>query len=227
MSNNCCYCGSTSWGIGCRLNPMPDGRFDSTGAGLHVHPDDPDRCRFCGSISYGKGCAFNKPSGLHVKGTGGNRCVYCGSRSKGTGCKFNPSGIHDSFGSNITPFFDTHSLNPQNHKPTSVSVEPAAELEIHGLADTLRSRCSLLIKINKENVIVQILARYRIGVPLVVLGLATKFWINDLWGNISLLAACMIWAWPAWPFVGLILLALGAAGGALSRAGGIKNNFER
>ena len=123
MNNDCSYCGSTSWGVGCRFNPMPDGTFDSMGCGLHVHPNDPNHCRFCGSSSYGNGCAFNKPSGLHVKGVGGDRCVYCGSRSKGSGCKFNPTGFHDPVGSNVTPVVAKTSVTTPYRSPAAAPLD--------------------------------------------------------------------------------------------------------
>jgi len=86
----CIYCGSSSWGRGCQMNP--------DGSGRHIIPDDPTRCRFCGSSSRGRGCQLNPPTGIHVRGTGGRVCVWCGSsQARGGGCKMNPAKVHSVF----------------------------------------------------------------------------------------------------------------------------------
>ena len=56
--NRCFYCGSLSYGKGCRYGP----------GGVHVHLDDPKKCCYCGSVSYGYGCKMNPHSSLHVHG---------------------------------------------------------------------------------------------------------------------------------------------------------------
>jgi len=58
MQNRCSYCGSTSYGKGCKFAPK----------GVHVHPDDSTKCTFCGSSDYGKGCRLNPYGDLHVHG---------------------------------------------------------------------------------------------------------------------------------------------------------------
>jgi len=56
--NRCIYCGSTSYGKGCKFGPQ----------GIHFHPEDPKRCSYCGSTSYGKGCKFNPFNDIHMHG---------------------------------------------------------------------------------------------------------------------------------------------------------------
>lgn len=58
MQNRCSYCGSTSYGKGCKFAPK----------GVHVHPDDATKCSFCGSSDYGKGCRLNPYGDLHIHG---------------------------------------------------------------------------------------------------------------------------------------------------------------
>jgi hypothetical protein len=56
--NRCIYCGSTSYGKGCKFGPQ----------GIHFHPEDPKKCSYCGSTSYGKGCKFNPFNDIHMHG---------------------------------------------------------------------------------------------------------------------------------------------------------------
>jgi len=56
--SRCMYCGSTSFGKGCRYAPH----------GVHFHPDGAKKCAYCGSNSYGKGCKLNPFSDLHLHG---------------------------------------------------------------------------------------------------------------------------------------------------------------
>lgn len=56
--SRCTYCGSISYGKGCRFGPH----------GIHFHPDDTTKCSYCGSPSYGKGCRINPTNDLHVHG---------------------------------------------------------------------------------------------------------------------------------------------------------------
>jgi hypothetical protein len=56
--SRCMYCGSTSFGKGCRYAPH----------GVHFHPDDAAKCAYCGSNSYGKGCKLNPFGDLHLHG---------------------------------------------------------------------------------------------------------------------------------------------------------------
>jgi len=56
--SRCVFCGSTSYGRGCRFGPK----------GHHFHPDDSTKCSWCGSTSYGKGCRLNPNGTEHVHG---------------------------------------------------------------------------------------------------------------------------------------------------------------
>lgn len=56
--NRCVYCGSSSYGKGCRYAPN----------GVHFHPDDPKKCSYCGSPNYGRGCKLNPMSDIHLHG---------------------------------------------------------------------------------------------------------------------------------------------------------------
>jgi predicted nucleic-acid-binding Zn-ribbon protein len=56
--SRCVFCGSTSYGRGCRYGPK----------GHHFHPDDSSRCSWCGSTSYGLGCRLNPNGKEHVHG---------------------------------------------------------------------------------------------------------------------------------------------------------------
>lgn len=56
------YCGSTSYGKGCRYAPH----------GVHFHPDNSLKCAYCGSSSFGKGCKLNPTSELHIHGVNYN-----------------------------------------------------------------------------------------------------------------------------------------------------------
>lgn len=56
--SRCMYCGSVSFGKGCRYAPH----------GVHFHPDDASKCAYCGSSSYGKGCKLNPFNDLHLHG---------------------------------------------------------------------------------------------------------------------------------------------------------------
>jgi hypothetical protein len=58
VNSRCTYCGSISYGKGCKFGPH----------GVHLHPDDATKCSFCGSKSYGRGCKINPTSDLHVHG---------------------------------------------------------------------------------------------------------------------------------------------------------------
>lgn len=58
IKNRCSYCGSTSYGRGCRFAPN----------GIHFHPDDSTKCSYCGSADYGKGCRLNPTGNLHIHG---------------------------------------------------------------------------------------------------------------------------------------------------------------
>jgi hypothetical protein len=58
QQSRCTYCGSISYGKGCRFGPHS----------CHFHPDDSTKCSYCGSSSYGKGCKLNPTSNLHVHG---------------------------------------------------------------------------------------------------------------------------------------------------------------
>lgn len=52
------YCGSSSYGKGCKYAPN----------GVHFHPNDAKKCAYCGSPNYGKGCRLNPFSDLHLHG---------------------------------------------------------------------------------------------------------------------------------------------------------------
>jgi hypothetical protein len=56
--SRCIYCGSTTYGKGCRYAPH----------NTHFHPDDPTKCAYCKSTNYGKGCKVNPTSDLHIHG---------------------------------------------------------------------------------------------------------------------------------------------------------------
>lgn len=56
--SRCMYCGSPSFGKGCRYGPK----------GTHFHPTDPRKCSWCGSPDYGKGCKINPFNNLHIHG---------------------------------------------------------------------------------------------------------------------------------------------------------------
>jgi len=56
------YCGSTSFGKGCRYAPHE----------VHFHPNDSLKCAYCNSTNYGKGCKLNPTSDLHVHGVSFN-----------------------------------------------------------------------------------------------------------------------------------------------------------
>ena len=56
--SRCLYCGSTSYGKGCRFGPK----------GVHFHPNDPKKCSYCGSTNYGKGCRLNPINDIHLHG---------------------------------------------------------------------------------------------------------------------------------------------------------------
>lgn len=56
--SRCMYCGSPSFGKGCRYGPK----------GTHFHPTDPRKCSWCGSPDYGKGCKLNPFNNLHIHG---------------------------------------------------------------------------------------------------------------------------------------------------------------
>ena len=56
--SRCTYCGSISYGKGCRFGPN----------NTHFHPDNSLKCSYCGSSSYGKGCKLNPINDLHVHG---------------------------------------------------------------------------------------------------------------------------------------------------------------
>jgi len=56
--NRCFYCGSQSYGKGCRYGP----------GGVHVHLEDTKKCCYCGSPNYGRGCKMNPHSDLHIHG---------------------------------------------------------------------------------------------------------------------------------------------------------------
>jgi hypothetical protein len=56
--SRCVFCGSSSYGRGCRYGPN----------GHHFHPDDTTKCSWCGSTSFGKGCRFNPNGDTHVHG---------------------------------------------------------------------------------------------------------------------------------------------------------------
>jgi hypothetical protein len=60
--NRCMYCGSTSFGKGCRYAPH----------GVHFHPENSLRCAYCDSTSFGKGCKLNPISDLHIHGVNYN-----------------------------------------------------------------------------------------------------------------------------------------------------------
>lgn len=153
--NPCAYCGSSSYGEGCRISP----------SGRHYHPNDPKTCRFCGAVSRGKGCRFNPPTGLHVLGMGGTTCVYCGSPSKGKGCQLNPIGIHDPVGSEQTPL-------PANFRAPATSVpardipsvgadsshdgyDPETQESLNRAGGSMRQRCGRLLK-DKQHIALQI-----------------------------------------------------------------------
>jgi len=63
--NRCIYCGSTSYGKGCRYGP----------GGVHFHPDDPKKCSYCGSPNYGRGCRLNPHSDIHLHGINFNSMI--------------------------------------------------------------------------------------------------------------------------------------------------------
>ena len=56
--NRCVYCGSPSYGKGCRFAPN----------GVHFHPEDAKKCSYCGSPNYGKGCKLNPNGPIHLHG---------------------------------------------------------------------------------------------------------------------------------------------------------------
>lgn len=56
--SRCMYCGSPSYGKGCRYAPN----------GVHFHPNDAKKCAYCGSPNYGKGCKLNPNSEIHMHG---------------------------------------------------------------------------------------------------------------------------------------------------------------
>ncbi len=56
--SRCVFCGSTSYGRGCRYGPK----------GHHFHPDDSTKCSWCGSTAYGLGCRLNPNGKEHVHG---------------------------------------------------------------------------------------------------------------------------------------------------------------
>jgi hypothetical protein len=58
VRSRCLYCGSLSYGKGCRFGPK----------GVHFHADDTTKCSYCGSPNYGKGCKMNPFSDLHLHG---------------------------------------------------------------------------------------------------------------------------------------------------------------
>jgi hypothetical protein len=62
QTNRCMYCGSSSYGKGCRYGPH----------GVHFHPNDSKKCSYCGSTSFGKGCKLNPIDDLHLHGVNYN-----------------------------------------------------------------------------------------------------------------------------------------------------------
>jgi hypothetical protein len=60
--SRCMYCGSISFGKGCRYAPH----------GVHFHPDDSLKCAYCNSGNFGKGCKLNPTSDLHIHGVNYN-----------------------------------------------------------------------------------------------------------------------------------------------------------
>lgn len=56
--SRCMYCGSTSYGKGCRYAPH----------GVHFHPSNAKKCAYCGSPSFGKGCKLNPFGDIHLHG---------------------------------------------------------------------------------------------------------------------------------------------------------------
>lgn len=58
VKSRCLYCGSLSYGKGCRFGPK----------GVHFHASDVTKCSYCGSPNYGKGCKMNPFSDLHLHG---------------------------------------------------------------------------------------------------------------------------------------------------------------
>ena len=82
--SKCRYCGSASYGMGCRHSPT----------GKHEHRDDYTRCEWCGLTSYGAGCRHS-PTGKHRHGPGSGKCIWCGLKSTGVGCRHSPTGHHE------------------------------------------------------------------------------------------------------------------------------------
>ena len=60
--NRCMYCGSPSYGKGCRYAPN----------GVHFHPNDAKKCAYCGSPNYGRGCRLNPHGDIHLHGVNFN-----------------------------------------------------------------------------------------------------------------------------------------------------------
>jgi len=58
LTSRCMYCGSSSYGKGCRFGPK----------GTHFHADDTTKCSYCSSRDFGKGCRMNPFSDLHLHG---------------------------------------------------------------------------------------------------------------------------------------------------------------
>lgn len=56
--SRCMYCGSPSYGKGCRYAP----------SGVHFHPSDAKKCAYCGSPNYGRGCKLNPQGDIHLHG---------------------------------------------------------------------------------------------------------------------------------------------------------------
>ncbi len=63
--SRCLYCGSVSYGKGCRYAP----------GGVHFHASDPLKCSYCGSKDFGKGCHMNPFDKIHVHGIPYNSMV--------------------------------------------------------------------------------------------------------------------------------------------------------
>jgi len=61
--NRCMYCGSPSYGKGCKYAPN----------GVHFHPNDAKKCSYCGSPNYGKGCKLNPFGEIHLHGVNYNQ----------------------------------------------------------------------------------------------------------------------------------------------------------
>ncbi len=233
--NSCRFCGSPSRGKGCRFNPP---------TGLHVRGMGGRVCVYCGSTSRGKGCQLN-PIGIHD--TAGSEITpeSAGNNPSQHSLQADQAPVATSDISDYSPQTQATidaagtsmrgrcMMSLRNERPMAWQVVGAIAFVAAGIwlawsytdhSGWRLAWAAVVISLTFifRNPLAMVVERSYFGLPALIIALLVRQYADVDVGNILTLAALVLWLWPLWPFILILLLAFVAAAPHLAKFGGAR-----